>query len=63
MPGEATSLENPAEKSNEEMLIRRIRELLYEHGFTINGARNRLDVAEAPAAKGNGKAERKQADE
>src|SRR2546429_3254131 len=34
MPGEATSLENPAEKSNEEMLIRRIRggehELFYE---------------------------------
>src|SRR3989441_8096450 len=34
MPGEAPSLENPAEKSNEEMLIRRIRggehELFYE---------------------------------
>jgi hypothetical protein len=25
------------------LLIRRIRELLYEQGFTINGARNRLD--------------------
>ena len=25
------------------------RELLYEHGFTINGARNRLDGAEIPA--------------
>jgi len=25
------------------LLIRRIRELLYEHGFTINGARNRLE--------------------
>ena len=25
------------------LFIRRIRELLYEHGFTINGARNRLD--------------------
>ena len=24
-------------------MIRRIRELLYEEGFTINGARNRLD--------------------
>ncbi|MBL8520722.1 MAG: MerR family transcriptional regulator [Betaproteobacteria bacterium] len=28
---------------HEVILIRRIRELLYEHGFTINGARNRLD--------------------
>ena len=28
---------------NEVLFIRRIRELLYEHGFTINGARNRLD--------------------
>ena len=28
---------------HEVMLIRRIRELLYEQGFTINGARNRLD--------------------
>ncbi len=40
---------------HEVLLIRRIRELLYEHGFTINGARNRLDVAEpataAPVAK------------
>jgi hypothetical protein len=25
------------------LLIRRIRELLYEQGFTISGARNRLD--------------------
>ncbi len=44
---------------HEVLLIRRIRELLYEQGFTINGARNRLDesisattksapVAEAP---------------
>ena len=32
---------------HEVLLIRRIRELLYEHGFTINGARNRLDVPEA----------------
>ena len=30
---------------HEVLLIRRIRELLYEHGFTINGARNRLDDA------------------
>src|SRR5260221_469031 len=28
---------------HEVLLIRRIRELLYEHGFTINGARNRLE--------------------
>jgi DNA-binding transcriptional MerR regulator len=27
------------------LLIRRIRELLYEEGFTISGARNRLDNA------------------
>ncbi|MBY4870437.1 MerR family transcriptional regulator [Burkholderia sp. Bp9017] len=41
---------------HEVLLIRRIRELLYEQGFTINGARNRLDspgserAAAAPAA-------------
>ncbi|MBN3856143.1 MerR family transcriptional regulator [Paraburkholderia sp. Ac-20340] len=39
---------------HEVLLIRRIRELLYEQGFTINGARNRLDshgaVAEEDAA-------------
>lgn len=28
---------------HEVLLIRRIRELLYEQGFTINGARNKLD--------------------
>ncbi|MFZ5502950.1 MAG: MerR family transcriptional regulator [Pseudomonadota bacterium] len=28
---------------HEVMLIRRIRELLYEQGFTISGARNQLD--------------------
>ena len=28
---------------HEVLLIRRIRELLYAHGFTINGARNRLE--------------------
>ncbi len=28
---------------HEVLLVRRIRELLYEEGFTINGARNRLD--------------------
>jgi DNA-binding transcriptional MerR regulator len=40
---------------HEVLLIRRIRELLYEQGFTIHGARNRLDshvmvVDEAGAA-------------
>lgn len=34
---------------HEVLLIRRIRELLYEQGFTINGARNRLD---SPGAGG-----------
>ena len=32
---------------HEVLLIRRIRDLLYEQGFTINGARHRLD-ADAP---------------
>jgi DNA-binding transcriptional MerR regulator len=32
---------------HEVLLIRRIRSLLYEQGFTINGARNRLDTAGA----------------
>lgn len=31
---------------HEVLLIRKIRELLYEQGFTISGARNRLDGAE-----------------
>ncbi len=35
---------------HEVLLIRRIRELLYEHGFTINGARHRLDLAETVPA-------------
>lgn len=35
-------------QQHEVLLIRRIRELLYDEGFTINGARNRL--AEAVAA-------------
>ena len=34
---------------HEVLLIRRIRELLYEHGFTINGARNRLEEPASPA--------------
>jgi DNA-binding transcriptional MerR regulator len=33
---------------HEVLLIRRIRELLYEQGFTINGARNRLDSHGGP---------------
>jgi len=33
---------------HEVLLIRRIRELLYEEGFTISGARNRLDHSLAP---------------
>jgi DNA-binding transcriptional MerR regulator len=28
---------------HEVLLVRKIRELLYEHGYTINGARNKLD--------------------
>ena len=44
---------------HEVLLIRRIRELLYDQGFTISGARNRLDelVAEptkSPRAPGRG---------
>ncbi len=38
---------------HEVLLIRRIRDLLYEQGFTISGARNRLDSRQdepAPAA-------------
>ena len=40
---------------HEVLLIRRIRELLYEHGFTINGARNRLEEpgSQSPAAHAN----------
>jgi DNA-binding transcriptional MerR regulator len=36
---------------HEVLLIRRIRELLYEQGFTISGARNRLDesLSSSPA--------------
>ena len=39
---------------HEVLLIRRIRELLYEQGFTINGARNRL---ESEALEGAGPAD------
>ena len=34
---------------HEVLLIRKIRELLYEQGFTISGARNRLEGAEMNA--------------
>jgi DNA-binding transcriptional MerR regulator len=46
---------------HEVLLIRRIRELLYEEGFTISGARNRLDNGLVPeerteqAARGEGR--------
>ena len=36
---------------HEVLLIRRIRDLLYDQGFTINGARNRLDDTLAAPAK------------
>jgi len=36
---------------HEVLLIRRIRELLYENGFTINGARNRLDEGDHELAQ------------
>ena len=36
---------------HEVLLIRRIRELLYEQGFTISGARNRLESAETDSSK------------
>jgi DNA-binding transcriptional MerR regulator len=46
---------------HEVLLIRRIRELLYEEGFTISGARNRLDTGlggeerAEPASRANGR--------
>ena len=41
---------------HEVLLIRRIRELLYEQGFTISGARNKLDShgGEAVPVQGDG---------
>ena len=43
---------------HEVLLIRRIRELLYEQGFTISGARNRLDetMRERGSSNASGKA-------
>jgi len=46
---------------HEVLLIRRIRELLYEQGFTISGARNRL--ADAGAHRANALATRAEAAE
>ena len=44
---------------HEVLLIRRIRQLLYEEGFTISGARHRLDQpAEHAAKSGSGSAAR-----
>ncbi len=37
---------------HEVLLIRRIRELLYEQGFTISGARNKLDSRAADSVQG-----------
>ena len=37
---------------HEVLLIRRIRELLYEQGFTISGARNRLEGSGAGEVRG-----------
>src|SRR6201997_650224 len=42
---------------HEVLLIRRIRDLLYEQGFTINGARNRLE-ADADASASDPKSRR-----
>lgn len=38
---------------HEVLMIRRIRELLYDHGFTISGARNKLQEAESSIALGS----------
>jgi len=42
---------------HEVLLIRRIRELLYEEGFTISGARNRLDTGRLEGAPAEEKPE------
>jgi DNA-binding transcriptional MerR regulator len=41
---------------HEVLLIRRIRDLLYEQGFTISGARNRLSDGGVPAANDDDRA-------
>lgn len=45
---------------HEVLLIRKIRELLYEQGFTISGARNRLDGVDDKADKVTTPAESKE---
>lgn len=47
---------------HEVLLIRRIRELLYEQGFTISGARNRLDGPDELEIKADGGQSTKQLD-
>src|SRR5438128_3799620 len=47
---------------HEVLLIRRIRELLYEQGFTISGARARLDEGLASPLKSGAKADANGAD-
>ncbi|GGC00360.1 transcriptional regulator [Oxalicibacterium flavum] len=42
---------------HEVLLIRRIRELLYEQGFTISGARNKLDSRILDAEEGDAQEE------
>jgi DNA-binding transcriptional MerR regulator len=42
---------------HEVLLIRRIRELLYEEGFTINGARHRLDEISPTSGRRSGRLE------
>jgi len=39
---------------HEVLLIRRIRDLLYDQGFTISGARNQLIEANGPQSEGEG---------
>ena len=46
---------------HEVLLVRRIRELLYNEGFTISGARNRLDdgiLSERPVSSADVKSEK-----
>src|SRR6266403_2086124 len=42
---------------HEVLLIRRIRDLLYEQGFTINGARHRLETGAPAGEKGTSQME------
>src|SRR3990170_5355507 len=46
---------------HEVLLIRRIRDLLYEQGFTISGARHRLDEGTGSLSPRSGKGEAPQA--